>query len=26
MKMMLHDVIGHENQSQHCQHHRCLCL
>src|SRR6218665_3655361 len=26
MKMMLPDVIGHENQSQHYQHHRCLCL
>src|SRR6218665_3029388 len=26
MKMMLPDVIGHENQSQHNQHHRCLCL
>ena len=24
--MMLPDVIGHENQSQHYQHHRCLCL
>jgi len=24
MKMMLLDVIGHENQSQHYQHHRCL--
>ena len=26
MKMMLSDVIGHENQSQRYQHHRCLCL
>src|SRR6218665_3849378 len=26
MKMMLPDVIGHENQSQHDQHHRRLCL
>jgi len=26
MKMMLPDVIGHENQIQHYQHHRCLCL
>jgi len=26
MKMMLPDVIGHENQSQHYQHHRCFCL
>src|SRR6218665_786701 len=26
MKIMLPDVIGHENQSQHYQHHRCLCL
>src|SRR6218665_815642 len=26
MKMMLPDVIGHENQSQHYQHHLCLCL
>src|SRR6218665_1383345 len=26
MKMMLPDVIGHENQSQYYQHHRCLCL
>jgi len=26
MKMMLPDVIGHENQSQHYQHYRCLCL
>src|SRR6218665_3221609 len=26
MKMMLPHVIGHENQSQHYQHHRCLCL
>ena len=26
MKMMLPDVIGHENQSQHCPDHRCLCL
>jgi len=26
MKMMLPDVIGHENKSQHYQHHRCLCL
>jgi len=26
MKMMPPDVIGHENQSQHYQHHRCLCL
>ena len=26
MKMMLPDVIGHKNQSQHYQHHRCLCL
>src|SRR6218665_169662 len=26
MKMMLPDVIGHENQSQHYQHHRCLFL
>jgi len=24
--MMLPDVIGHENQSQHCPGHRCLCL
>jgi len=24
--MMLPDVIGHDNQSQHYQHHRCLCL
>ena len=23
---MLTDVIGHENQSQHYQHHRCVCL
>jgi len=26
MKMVLPDVIGHENQSQHCPDHRCLCL
>jgi len=26
METMLPDVIGHENQSQHYQHHRCLCL
>ena len=26
MKMMLPDVIGHENQSQHCPGYRCLCL
>ena len=26
MKMLLPDVIGHENQSQHCPDHRCLCL
>jgi len=26
MKMMLPYVIGHENQSQHYQHHRCLYL
>jgi len=26
MKIMLSDVIGHENQSQHYQHQRCLCL
>ena len=26
MKMMLPDVIGHENQSQHSPDHRCLCL
>src|SRR6218665_2901695 len=26
MKMMLPDVIGHEDQSQHYQHNRCLCL
>jgi len=26
MKMMLPDVIGPDNQSQHYQHHRCLCL
>jgi len=26
MKMMMPDVIGHENQSQYHQHHRCLCL
>src|SRR6218665_3361488 len=26
MKMMLPGVIGHENQSQHCPDHRCLCL
>src|SRR6218665_1530963 len=26
MKLMLPDVIGHDNQSQHNQHHRCLCL
>jgi len=26
MKIMLPDVIGHENQSQHYQHHRYLCL
>src|SRR6218665_908720 len=26
MKMMLLDVIGHENQSQHCPDHQCLCL
>jgi len=26
MKMMLPDVIGHENQSQHYRYHRCLCL
>src|SRR6218665_939465 len=26
MIMMLPDVIGHENQSQHCPDHRCLCL
>src|SRR6218665_1696910 len=25
-EMMLPDVIGHENQSHHYQHHRCLCL
>jgi len=24
--MILPDTIGHENQSQHYQHHRCLCL
>src|SRR6218665_816769 len=24
MKMMLPDVIGHENQSQHCPDHRCF--
>src|SRR6218665_3073981 len=24
--MMLPDVIGHENQSQHYQNHRCLCI
>jgi len=24
--MMLPDVIGHKNQSQHYQHHWCLCL
>src|SRR6218665_1743280 len=24
--MMLPDVIGHENQSQHYQHRQCLCL
>jgi len=26
MVMMLADVIGHENQSQNCPDHRCLCL
>jgi len=26
MKMMLPEVIGNENQSQHYQHHRCVCL
>jgi len=26
MKVMLPDVIGHKNQSQHYQHHQFLCL
>jgi len=26
MKMMLHDVIDHENQSQHFPDHQCLCV
>jgi len=26
MKMMLPDVVGYENQSQHCPDHQYLCL